>query len=489
MAKRRVGLFVLLAACCALAQEPAKKDTRIAVEKGEKGYAVGQKGGDAATAFLIEGGCESGDCKIPEVLLARGLAKDKDAPTFDVIHSYSYPHIAAFVAGRKGKNEPLSDEDQKLWAAHVLFTFQKQDIQLVTDRLIKEPFAQMKKEGLIKEVPEWVEKFNFRTNDTIMGPLLKDRYKGSFKEMNEAMSALREKAYEVSNDVSKDKLIEYLKDHPKVTEVNGLIGLVHLPFLDKAGTVEKKSDTMRRVVLTLGDRKVRVNLFGGVHGQDAHFKEMKETLAEEKKPAAKEPPKPVAPPPAKGGDKPLALDDTRCEEDAAFAFHRDTTPKREAALARLPAQSPNYLDLANDVAYFYSPMRSVCKLATPSLGQWEALVTAFESADTPENSVKALEALRAIQTCSGPDALAVKAFPQLERLDKFIADSTQKFADNKCVAYWRNQSLCLLHAQGEARSTDSIRLSHLGAPDESCPRLVRVSTISPRSSSPTRRTH
>src|SRR4051812_8370763 len=103
---------------------------------------VGWRGSDESTAFLIEGGCVEGGCdRFPELERAKLLAKEKQGSVFDPIHSYDDTHLIAFIAGRPGKNAPLTEKERKLFAVHNIVSFALEgSMDKILDKIVKAPY-------------------------------------------------------------------------------------------------------------------------------------------------------------------------------------------------------------------------------------------------------------------------------------------------------------------------------------------------------------
>ena len=67
----------------------------------------------------------------------------------------------------------------------------------------------------------------------------------------------------VSNQTSADAFLDYLKKHPEIEEVYGIIGLGHIGFLDEYAINIEKTDNQSHLYIKITDRKINVHLFGG----------------------------------------------------------------------------------------------------------------------------------------------------------------------------------------------------------------------------------
>lgn len=81
----------------------------------------------------------------------------------------------------------------------------------------------------------------------------------------------KKKALPLSFQISSRHFVEYIKRHPEINEVYGLIGNGHINFLDKHAIAIDSSSNERHLQFEVAGRVIPVHLFGGTHGKMSHL--------------------------------------------------------------------------------------------------------------------------------------------------------------------------------------------------------------------------
>lgn len=223
-------------------------------------------GSNPSDSFLIEG-CPAADtaCCLPAMALVSDLAQSMGASVIDCIHSFDYEHLSSFILGIPHKTSPLTPDEQKLLAAFIVLHFNTSTSTL--NQFIKEPYKKMVENRLMSAIPDWVNHLSKFTADAFIQESL-DKYGDDEHALGAALADIFNRSVAVSNEVSKDSLLDYLSKNPNIKTVRGLIGKTHLPFLDSAEQVIRCIDTHRQIQVTLDSRKVDVFLYGGTHAKN-----------------------------------------------------------------------------------------------------------------------------------------------------------------------------------------------------------------------------
>jgi len=237
-------------------------------------------------SLLIEG-CttvdKNGTCVFPEIALASDLAKELGASIIDCIHSYDYEHMSAFILGRHGKNDSLTPHQEKLFALSIIYSFSRlAPVDGIIDQVIKKAYSQMQKDRLIPSVPNWVNQLDPLTFIALSEKMI-CLYGGKRETFITVLNEIKARATNVSNDLSKDSLLDYLEKNPHIKTVRALIGSGHLPFLDTVADKNRSTATHKSIKVNPDGHTVEVRLYGGLHGEFDHFNKLQDSLKPEQK--------------------------------------------------------------------------------------------------------------------------------------------------------------------------------------------------------------
>lgn len=223
--------------------------------------------------FLLEGSrSESSISKFPELSLAKKLASLNEIGLFDCIHSFDQLHLSKFLALQ-------SVRDHKKIAVYIVSLFASAGgISDIIDSIIKPGFMGLVRENIYTTVPEWLETLK---NNSIFLEALKEieRSFTSKDKMQADYDIIKKTLSNTSNQISAESFLKYLKEHSEIREVYGMMGLGHISFLDEHAVMEL-GGSERHLQIRVLDRIVDVHLFGGAHGELAHYEKMSSFVAE-----------------------------------------------------------------------------------------------------------------------------------------------------------------------------------------------------------------
>jgi len=227
-------------------------------------------------AFLIEGGrSDSSIAKFPELSLAKKLASLNEIGLFDCIHSFDQLHLSKFLALQ-------SVRDHKKIAVYIVRLFcQEGGISDTIDNIIKPAFTGLVRDGIYTTVPGWLDTLKNSSNclealqEIERNFISKDEMLADYDAITRALS-------NTSNQISAESFLNYLKEYPEIREVYGMIGLNHISFLDEHAVRMELSVSSgeRHLQIRVLDRIVDVHLFGGMHGELAHYEKMSSFVTE-----------------------------------------------------------------------------------------------------------------------------------------------------------------------------------------------------------------
>ncbi|MEK6731138.1 MAG: hypothetical protein AABY34_03045, partial [Pseudomonadota bacterium] len=221
-------------------------------------------------AFCIEGS-KSGGGSFTEIKAAVKLAEANSAQVFDsVVSRASIPYDIRILS-------TLPKEKWSLLAMAYLVDFAGEtSIDCIVSTLIKPVFDEMIRRGELTTLPEWLTSLTSLTVGQFISEQIKLHFKGSQVDWKGFLKELHKTMGRISDEMSEDHLLSYLRIHPEITHVYGLIGIAHLTMLDtcKDTTIEQKNETSRILRLNIDGREVHIELYGGIHGTMAHFEAM-----------------------------------------------------------------------------------------------------------------------------------------------------------------------------------------------------------------------
>lgn len=230
------------------------------------------------TAFLIEGfkGCND-NIKFPEIVTGTKLAKTNGCQIFDSISSFDDVHIAEML-----KN--VDEKTQKTIVSSIYLAFINEGApQKIIDKIIRPPFQYLVKNKNLDKTPEWLDKLNALSANDFAQSVLNEYFKGNVNLFKEKHEKLKKEMVELSNKISQQQFVKYLKENPSVTKVYGLIGAKHLSMLNNIGEVIVKENNHYYVQTNIDNRIVNIHLFGGCHGKEAHYNNMVEFIKKTEK--------------------------------------------------------------------------------------------------------------------------------------------------------------------------------------------------------------
>jgi len=229
-------------------------------------------------AFLIEG-YKSGT-RFDEVRMAIMLAKANAAPIFDTIESYSPAHLANIL-------ETIPDTLWPLCIALWLNDFhRKASVNKIINKIITPGFIKLIENKIITKLPRWFVVFkrmsnlipNFTIDNAvdILNDILPPDYTNSAQQFKLFASDTHKIQNQLSDKLSRESLLHYLKITPNIKCIFALVGELHVAFCDSIKDIKiiKKQDNMRKLCVNLENRIVIINIFGGTHGKTDHFEAM-----------------------------------------------------------------------------------------------------------------------------------------------------------------------------------------------------------------------
>lgn len=222
-------------------------------------------------AFLLEGSRLTEEQRTQrgffEITAAIKLAKANGCEIFDSIASFNEEHISEAIkncAGDEGK--------QKILVLTIFLMFVDEgSAQAIIDKFIKGTYAYLLDTHQIDHIPSWVEALNASTIDSFAGDLLKKYFDSNYDNFKPVFSKNKSELSLLSDRISSRQLLEFINAHKEITTVYCLIGKNHLTMLDRIGKIIEERDGFKRVSVQVGDRTIDVYLFGGTHGEDAHY--------------------------------------------------------------------------------------------------------------------------------------------------------------------------------------------------------------------------
>ncbi|WP_454782435.1 hypothetical protein [Legionella sp. WA2022007384] len=221
------------------------------------------------TAFFLEGLRTFKDgtgALFPEIDLTMSFAEINNAQIYDPIESYTVEQISQFL-------KTSSVEEQKIFVAYLLSTFTRKDnpnseknLEIAIKEAIIDPFEFLVENNYFDSIPTWVTQINPQNSLEFVGGVI-TQYFGSDEEQFKARcESYTKNIIAISNTISKENMIHYLKNNPQVQLVFGLFGRLHLPLLDEQGMILESNPNYRQIEVFIDDRKVVFHLFGGKHG-------------------------------------------------------------------------------------------------------------------------------------------------------------------------------------------------------------------------------
>ena len=225
-------------------------------------------------AFLIEGHTSCTDAlQFPEIVTAKKLALENKCMIFDPIASMDTDHISTAL-------KDADERKQKILVMSIFLNFVgKASPQAIIDQLIKASYQYLVSQGTMKSVPKWIENLSPANIDNFAKAILADYFDNDIALFQLERSTLQQELSVLSDKMSSQKFMAYLREHEEITVVYGLIGKNHLSMLNHIGKVIEQRDGYSHIIITFGERKVNIQLFGGFHGETAHYRQMVDEAA------------------------------------------------------------------------------------------------------------------------------------------------------------------------------------------------------------------